>query len=79
MCVAVPGRVVQLGDGRAVVDVGGAKREVSTVLLPDVKQGEYVLVSLGMAVERLTEEEARTLQDLWQDIAAAQERVGKGG
>ena len=73
MCVAVPGRVIEAGEGRAIVDVGGANREVSTIALPGLSPGDHVLVSFGMAVERLTETEARDLEGLWEEIALAQE------
>ena len=75
MCVAVPGKVITSEEGQALVDVNGVSRRVSCVGLPDVRPGDFVLVSLGMAVERISEGEARALQSLWADVAAAQDRL----
>ncbi|BBI99958.1 hydrogenase assembly protein HupF [Ferrigenium kumadai] len=63
MCLAIPARVVQIFDGeRAVVDMGGVQKEVSLALLEDVSEGDYVIVHVGFALNRLDPEEAeRTL------------------
>jgi hydrogenase expression/formation protein HypC len=58
MCVAIPGRVISVDDDGALVEVRGRRRRALTVLLPDVRAGEYVLISNGMIVERLSEDEA---------------------
>jgi len=73
MCVALPGRVVERRGDRALVEVRGFRREVSILPLPDLREGEYVLISLGMAVERVSEEEARAMEALWGEVAAALE------
>lgn len=63
MCLAIPARVVQIFDGeRAVVEMGGVQKEVSLALLDDVSEGDYVIVHVGFALNRLDPEEAeRTL------------------
>lgn len=63
MCLAIPARVVQISDGeRAVVDMGGVQKEVSLALLEDVREGDYVIVHVGFALNKLDPEEAeRTL------------------
>lgn len=79
MCLAVPGRVISSsvgGDGMpcGAVDFEGVVREISFVLVPDVKPGDYVIAQMGMALEVLTEAEAlqqiADLKALRQDIAA---------
>jgi len=69
MCLAVPGRVVAVeekdGTPMAQVDFGGAVQDVCLSHVPDVEVGEYVVVHLGFALQRLDEESARaTLADL---------------
>jgi hydrogenase expression/formation protein HypC len=63
MCLAVPGRVVEItrsaGLCTATVEVGGVARELVIDYVPDVQVGDYVVASLGFAVRRLTEDEAR--------------------
>lgn len=65
MCVAVPGRVIAIGPDGALVQVGGRKRQASTLFIPDLCVGEYVLVSSGTVVERLSAEEAQARLDMF--------------
>ena len=69
MCLAVVGKVVSVRDGEGEVVIDGKSRTVSFVALPDAEPGQQVLVSLGMAVELLSEQEARELQSVWDAIA----------
>ncbi len=47
MCVGLSAKVVRISDGTAVVDAGGAKREVSAELIEDLEPGDYVMVHAG--------------------------------
>jgi len=68
MCLAVPGRVLEVHGNLAKVDFGnGAVREVD-VSLVDVKPGQYVLVHVGYAIQVIDEEEARETLRLWEEI-----------
>ena len=59
MCLAIPARVVQIGDGdQAIVDLGGVRKDVSLALVDDVAVGDYVIVHVGYALTRLDPEEA---------------------
>jgi hydrogenase expression/formation protein HypC len=63
MCLAVPGRVVELreeSDLRAArVDFGGVVREASLAFVPEARVGDYVLVHVGFAISRIDEQAAR--------------------
>jgi hydrogenase expression/formation protein HypC len=57
MCLAVPSRVVEINDLIATIDVYGARRSVSLLLLPeDVGIGDYVLVHAGFAIQKIDKE-----------------------
>jgi hydrogenase expression/formation protein HypC len=58
MCIAIPGRVVELEDGQAQVDVLGSLRKAGAALYPDVQPGDYVLINAGLIVEILPVDEA---------------------
>ncbi len=81
MCIALPGRVLEIVDAAARtarVDVRGTPRTISLGLL-DARPGDWVLVSLGLAVERITEADAaETLRLLDELDAAALGMVGVG-
>ena len=49
MCVGLSAKVVKISNGTAVIDAGGAKREVSSQLLEDLEPGDYVMVHAGVA------------------------------
>lgn len=64
MCIAYPGRVVSVGPAGATVDTDGRQRQASTLLHPEVQVGDWVLVSVGTIVERLSAADAATIRDL---------------
>ena len=68
MCLAVPGRVIEIEDTLAKVDFGhGTVRDVD-VSLVDVAVDQYILVHTGYAIQVLDEKEAKASLDLWRDI-----------
>lgn len=69
MCLAIPGRIVEINDAKAVIEVGNVKREVFVQLVPDVKLGEYVLVHAGCAIEVVDEEEALKTLEILKEFA----------
>ena len=59
MCLALPVEVIELGAGdAAIVDLDGVKKEISLVLLDDVRVGDYVILHAGYALSKLDPEEA---------------------
>ena len=59
MCIAIPSRIVTIGDMTATVDVYGARREVSLLLLPETaKIDDYVLVHAGFAIQKIDSDAA---------------------
>jgi hydrogenase expression/formation protein HypC len=63
MCLAIPARVAEILDGdQAGVDLGGVRKDVSLALVDDVAVGDYVIVHVGYALNKLDPDEAeRTL------------------
>jgi hydrogenase expression/formation protein HypC len=60
MCVGVPSKIVKIDDYMATIDVEGAQREISLLLLSeDVKVGDYVIVHAGFAIQKIQEEDAK--------------------
>ena len=59
MCLAVPARVVSIGENQmATVDIAGVNRQVALDLVPETRVGDYVIVHVGFAIERLDQAEA---------------------
>ena len=64
MCLGVPGQVMQIqendqGMTMGTVSFGGIAKEVCLAYLPDVQVGDFVIVHVGFAISRVSEEEAQ--------------------
>ena len=64
MCLAIPAQIVELRDGdNAIVDLAGVRKEISLSLVDNVMVGDYVIVHVGYALNKLDPDEAaKTLQ-----------------
>ena len=85
MCLAIPGRVVALDDGHlAIVEVSSVRRKVNVDLLQDepLAPGDWVLIHVGFAMQRISEadaqEQLRLLAMLGEDEQAMDELRGYG-
>ena len=72
MCLAIPACVEQLiaGDS-AIVNLGGVRKEISLALVEDVAVGDYVIVHVGFALQKLDPEEAAQTLALFAEIGGA--------
>jgi hydrogenase expression/formation protein HypC len=71
MCLALPVRVVALLDlEMATIDLGGIRKKISIVLVPEVQLGDYVIVHVGYAIGMLDPEEAEATLRLFAELAA---------
>ena len=68
MCLAIPARIVELEDDRAVVDAMGNRFKAKTTLLSEAKLGDVVLVHAGFAISLVDEEEAKKTWELFAEI-----------
>lgn len=64
MCVGLSAKVIRVKDGRALIDVSGAKREISTELLEELEPGDYVMVHAGTAIAKITSDDEKEGEDL---------------
>ena len=82
MCLAVPGRVIALekrdGTQMAEVDFGGVRKDVCLQYIPDVQIGEYVVVHVGFAIQRLDEESAIQTLANFEKLGILEEEFGDG-
>ncbi len=66
MCLAVPGKVLEIDGDRAKVDYGGVIRDANISMVP-AKVGDYVLVHAGFAIEIMDRREAEKVIELWDE------------
>ena len=73
MCVAVPAEVIEIREGNiGLVDYGELRQEVRLDLV-DVRVGEFVLVHVGFAIQRLSREEGLETREIFRQVYAALE------
>jgi hydrogenase expression/formation protein HypC len=72
MCLGIPGKVVSIAaNGLAEVDFSGVRREVSLMLCPEIQVGDYCLVHVGFAIQRLEHEQALETLRLFDEFLEA--------
>ena len=70
MCLAIPVCVEELLSGdSAIVNLGGVRKEISLALVEDVAVGDYVIVHVGFALQKLDPEEAAHTLAMFAEIA----------
>ena len=78
MCLAIPSRVVSTDGMTAVVDVCGARREASLMLLPEeVAPGDFVLVHAGFAMQTVDRETAEESLRFFSRLVEAAQAAGE--
>jgi len=68
MCIAIPGKIVEVDYPFAIVDFKGTKRKIRVDLLEDVKAGDWVLVHVGFAIQKVDEEEAKKTAEMLEKV-----------
>ena len=63
MCVALPGKVIEIKDRDAVVDFNG-NQVTARAGLVDVKVGDYVLVHAGCVIQKVSQQDMKDLENL---------------
>jgi hydrogenase expression/formation protein HypC len=74
MCLGIPMEVMALDGFRARCSAQGVEREVSLFLLQDepVAVGDFVLVHVGYAIQKMTAQEARSAWELYDEVTSAE-------
>lgn len=61
-------KLLERGDHRGTVEIGGARREIVLTLTPDARVGDWLIVHAGYALEILDEQEAQRTLDLLRQL-----------
>ncbi len=64
MCLSLPGKIVEINGENASIDYGGIAKEANVSLLENIQKGDYVLVHVGFAIERVDEKQAKGMYNL---------------
>ncbi len=72
MCIAVPMKIIKLDYPMAIAEARGVKREIGVNLLPknEIKEGDYVLVHVGYAIQKISEDEFKEIWKTYEELEA---------
>jgi len=75
MCLGIPGEILEihagdLGLAMGTVRFGGAEREVCLAYVPEAQVGDFVIVHVGVAISKVSEEEAKEVFGYLHEIQA---------
>ena len=73
MCLAIPALILSVDGDSAEVDIGGVHRRIGTMLTPQVKVGDYVLLHTGYSIGILQPEEAEQTLAVFRELAEVSE------
>ncbi|MBE6075276.1 MAG: HypC/HybG/HupF family hydrogenase formation chaperone [Selenomonas ruminantium] len=76
MCLAVPAKVLEIDNAIGKVEIAGVSREVSMMLLPEAKPGDFVLVHAGFAMQIVDAKDAEETNALLAEMKGAPRTVG---
>lgn len=70
MCLAVPMRITSIDGYAAICEAKGIEREVSLFMLQGepIEVGDHVLIHVGYAIQKVSEEEARSTWELFDEV-----------
>lgn len=75
MCLAIPAQITFIDEiaDAANVALGGVSKQVSLALVDDAQVGDYVLVHVGYALNKISPEEAECTLRLIADVGESRE------
>jgi len=76
MCLAIPVEVVEILDSdTAIADIGGVRKEINIALIEDLIVGDYVILHVGYALNKIDPHEARKTLELFAEFGELQATI----
>lgn len=74
MCLGIPMKVVEIDGFMARCEAKGVMRDVSLFMLQHehVEPGDHVMVHVGYAIEKMTEHDARSAWEIYDEMLATE-------
>ena len=73
MCLAIPGKIIEIEGNSALVDFDGVKKQVIIALIEKPEVGKYIINHAGYAIEQMEEKDALEAIEEWRALADDQE------
>ena len=68
MCLSIPGKIIKINGDVAEVTVGGTIVNVGLQMIDNIKEGDFVLVHAGFALQKIDEKEALETLKLFREM-----------
>ena len=68
MCLAIPGKLIKKEKEKGIVDLGGVNKEISLTFIPEVKEGDWVIIHTGFGLNIISEEEANETLEILREL-----------
>ena len=80
MCLAIPMQIMEINEFNARCEAKGVERDVSLFMLQgeDIKTGDFVMVHIGYAIQKVEPEEAQTAWELYDEMLRLEQEQGDG-
>ncbi len=69
MCLAIPGKILEINENSALVDFDGIKQKIIIALIQNPEVGKYVIVHAGYAIEMMEEKDALDAIEEWKEMS----------
>ncbi len=81
MCLAIPGRVEEIGEENGLrmgrVNFGGVVKKVCLEYVPEVEVGDYTVVHVGFGISKVDEETAKQTLEDFRAMGILEEELGE--
>jgi len=68
MCLSIPAKILRIEGETARVSFGGNEYTAGLQMLDDVKEGDYILLHAGFAIQKISEKEAEETLQLFREM-----------
>jgi hydrogenase expression/formation protein HypC len=74
MCLAMPAQIKDIDNYSATIDIMGLESKINIQLIEELKEGDYVLVHAGCAIQKIDKHYFQELEDIFQSILNNEEK-----
>ena len=77
MCLSIPAKILSIEGKTARASVGGTIINIGLHMIDDIKEGDYVLVHTGFALQKISDDEAQETLKLIREMENISQEQGK--
>ncbi len=70
MCLAIPGKLVKKENEKGIVDLGGVNKEIFLTFIPEVEEGDWVIIHTGFGLNIISEKDALETIEILKEVYA---------